>query len=364
MAENKDGQEKTEQATTKRLHEARMRGQVSKSQDVTTAAVMLFGALTVFFMGGMLTGNVKSLMAESFANLGQVNINAENFQYYYVKFIAYLGQTVAPILFSVLGIILAAEIAQVGLKIANKKFTEGLNWKQIANPFSGLKKVFFSGRSFFELFKSLLKLLILGGIVYQTLASKAEETVALTEKSFEAIAKFFVATSFEIVFKVAVVYILIAVMDWIYQKYRFREDMKMTKHEVKEETKQAEGDPKVKARLRQLMRGRIRQLMMKNVEEADVVITNPTHYAVALKYDRDTMSAPVLTAKGADYIALNIRKIAEKHGVPIVEEPPLARALYSSVELRDEVPEFLFKAVAQVLAYVYNLRQKSSFSMN
>ncbi len=150
---------------------------------------------------------------------------------------------------------------------------------------------------------------------------------------------------------------MIAIADHFYQKYRFKEDLKMTKHEVKEETKQAEGDPKVRARIRQLMRGRIRKLMMGNVPAADVVITNPTHFAIALQYKQGQMTAPKVIAKGADYLAAQIKEIARENGVPIVENKPLARTLFYTVEVDQEIPENMFKAVAQVLAYVYQLKK-------
>ena len=149
-------------------------------------------------------------------------------------------------------------------------------------------------------------------------------------------------------------------MDYFYQKYKFRQDMKMTKQEVKEENKQTEGDPKIKARLRAIMRQRFRKMMMKGAGDADVVITNPTHFAVALQYKHGDMEAPVVVAKGVDYLAQQIKKIAEEKGIPVVEEPPLARNLYYNVDINEEIPEDLFKAVAQILAYVYQLRGQSA----
>jgi flagellar biosynthetic protein FlhB len=256
-------------------------------------------------------------------------------------------------------IILATEIGQVGFTFATKKFTEGLQFKKIFNPFSGIKKIFISGRSFFELVKSLTKVVLLGLVVYWVLSTRIDEAVGLIERPFDEIVAFLVSVSFELLYKVAGFFIIIAVSDWIYQRYRYREDMKMTKQEVKEEGKQSEGDPKIKARIRQLMRQRIRKLMLKNVQTADVVITNPTHFAVALKYTPGKMSAPQVKAKGLDFLALQIREIAQKNGVPIVEEPPLARTLFFTVEVDQEIPENLFKAVAQILAYVYKLKKKA-----
>jgi flagellar biosynthetic protein FlhB len=188
--------------------------------------------------------------------------------------------------------------------------------------------------------------------------NKDETIIGLLDRPFADIGIMMASIALEILWKLGLVYIFIAFADFTYQKWKFREDMKMTKKEVKDETRQAEGDPMIKSRLRQIMRTRIRRLMLKNVQTADVVITNPTHFAVALAYTPGTASAPKVVAKGVDFLALSIRELAEKNEVPIVEDPPLARTLYFSTEIDMEIPENLFKAVAQILAYVYTLKQK------
>lgn len=363
MAENRDGQEKSEDPSARRLMEARLRGQVSKSMDVTTAAVLIGGGLAVFLLGGPLINNYKSFMGYMFHNIGNIQITQQNISTLYVDFLTFMAGLVLPISLTIFVIALIAEISQVGFHVATKKFTEGLRFKQIFNPFSGIKKIFFSGRSFFELFKSLMKLAIIGTTVFLVLNGKAEEISGLLQRPFTDIGSFMANLSFELIMKVGAVYIVIAASDYFYQKYKFKEEMKMTKQEVREENKQSEGDPKVKARMRSIMRNRIRRLMLQNVKKADVVITNPTHFAVALQYDSENMNAPRVVAKGLDYLALQIRTIADEAGVPIVEEPPLARALYHNCEIDQEVPEELFKAVAQVLAYIYSLRN-SRFNKN
>ncbi|MCX7735912.1 MAG: flagellar biosynthesis protein FlhB [Candidatus Kapabacteria bacterium] len=358
MAENKDGQEKTEPASAKRIREARARGQTAKSMDVTTAAVLLVGGVIVFLMGSPMMADIQKFMRIIFIESTNIELTTQNISAYYFKFILFFIKLILPIVSLIFLIVLIAEISQTGLHIATKKFTEGLNFKRIFNPLSGLKKIFFSGRSVFELTKSLIKIFILGFVVYDILEDKVQETIDLIEKPISEIGAFLASVSLEVVAKVGAVYILIAVADMLYQRYRYKEDLKMTKQEVKEENKQAEGDPRVKARLRSIMRSRIRKLMLKNVKTADVVITNPTHYAVALAYDSAKMSAPVVVAKGADYLAAQIRQIAEENLIPIVEQPPLARALFFSTDVDMEIPENLFKAVAQVLAYVYQLKRK------
>lgn len=358
MAENKDGQEKTEPASAKRLSEARLRGQVSKSMDVTTAAMLLFGMLAIYFFGGSMITKIEILMRDTFTNLTKVTTTVESITGVYKDTLLFIAIVALPILGSIFAITIIAEVAQVGFTFASKKFSEGSNILSNFNPISGLKKIFFSSRSAFELLKSLLKILILGLIVYQVIDSRTDDTIALMDKPFTEIATFMASLSLEMVLKVSGVYIIIALMDFLYQKHRFREDMKMTLQEVKEETKQTEGDPKIKSRLRSLMRQRVRRLMLKNVKTADVVITNPTHFAVALSYKHGSMTAPRVVAKGLDFLALQIRSIAQEANVPIVEDPPLARALYFTVNIDQDIPENLFKAVAQVLAYVYFLKQK------
>lgn len=359
MAENKEGQEKTEDATAKRLNEARMRGQVSKSMDVTTSAVLLFGWIVVFLIGGSLIGNYKNMMGFILGHSSSISITFDSVTQYYAQILAFLAKFLLPIMLIVFLIVLSAEISQVGLKIATKKFTEGLNIKKIFNPFSGLKKIFFSGKSLFELAKSVAKILVLGGVVWWVLADENEKIIMMMELPFSDIGAYMVSISFELILKVGIIYILIAIADFFYQRHRFKEDMKMTKKEIKDESKQAEGDPKIKSRLRQIMRDRIRKLMLKNAEEADVVITNPTHFAVALAYKPGKMAAPKLVGKGADFLAMKIRSIAEENDIPIIEDPPLARTIFFGVDVDQEIPEDLFKAVAQILAHVYKIKGKS-----
>ena len=361
MAENKEGQEKSEQASAKRLQEARLRGQVAKSIDVTTAAVMLFGGLMVFMLGGDMITSVRHLLRQMLLDSATIQITDQNVNHYYAAIIFFLGKILVPILLSVFVIAFTAEVSQVGLTFATKKFSEGMNLGHIFNPFGGIKKMLFSSRSAFELLKSIMKLLIIGTVVYQVLNSRYMEILHLAERPYMEIGHFLVSVCMELFLKVGIMYIIIAVGDYLFQRHKFKEDMKMTKQEVKEEGKQAEGDPRIKSRFRSIMRSRIRKLMLQNVKQADVVITNPTHYAVALKYEQGKANAPIVVAKGAELIAFQIRDIAKANDIPIVEQPPLARAIFFTVEVEQEIPENLFKAVAQVLAYVYNLKKNKFF---
>ena len=357
MAQNQDGMEKTEQATPKRLNEARERGQVAKSMDVTTAAILLVGCMSVFMFIGSISSNLLDLSRSVLLNISNITITQENIPYFFGKFALFLLKVIGPIVFLIFIVALVAEISQVGFKIATKKFTEGLRFKQILNPFQNLKRIFFSSYSLFELAKGLVKIIILGLVAYSVLRNKDKELVGLLQMPYNEIINFMFRISFELVWKMGVVYIAIAVGDFIFQKWKFKNDMKMTKQEVKEEWKQMEGDPLIKSRIRSMMQTRLRHIMLRNVPSADVILTNPTHFAVALKYEQKEMSAPKVIAKGVDYLALKIREIANENDIPIIENPPLARQIYYNVEVDQEIPQEFYQAVAQVLAYVYSLKE-------
>lgn len=358
MAENKEGQEKTEQATAKRLFDAREKGQVAKSVDVTTAVIIMTGCLAVFFLGTRIIDGVSGFMTTILGNLSNINVNADNAQAILIQMMSHVATMILPIVIIIFAVAVAAEIAQVGFKVAGKKFTEGARWDQVFNPFKNMKKVFFSSNMAYELAKNFFKLVLLAMVIYSVVSGKQVEMIALIEKPFGSVAEFMADISIELILKMGVVYIAIAIIDYYYQKWKFGQDMKMTKNELKDENKQMEGDPMVKSRLRALMRGRLRKQMMNNVPEADVVITNPDHYAVAIQYVQSKMSAPKVVAKGVDFLAQQIKAVARDNGVPIVENPPIARAIYAACEPEDEIPENLFKTVAEILVYVYSLDER------
>ena len=209
MAENKEGQEKTEDPTSKRLNEARDRGQVSKSQDITTAAVLLLGGMTVYLLGAPMIGNIQKLMTSVFSNLDKIQITDQNASKLYLELIVYISQLIMPILLTVFVIVIAAEISQVRLHFASKKFTEGLNFKSIFNPFSGMKRLFFSSRSIVELIKSLLKISLLGLIAYQVLSKYSDRAISLADLPYHSIGTFIGQVTFELLIKVSIVYAII-----------------------------------------------------------------------------------------------------------------------------------------------------------
>ncbi len=356
--ETPEGQQKTEDPTGKRLSDARNRGQVAKSMDAVNAAILLVGGWVVFAFGANISEKVSGLMTYLLRQAPFITITDTSVPHYYTTLVLFIAGITLPLLFVIMVIGVSIEIAMVGFHFATQKFTKGLNLASVFNPLNGIKKMLFSKSAYFEILKNSFKLILFGTIVYQVLASKTEVMMMLMQMPFGAIATFMAKTAFELVTKVGVVYALIAVADYFFQKKKFKDDMKMSKQEVKEESKQAEGDMATKQRIRTIGRQRLRKMMLKNVSMADVIITNPTHYAVALSYKQGSMNAPRVVAKGLDFLALKIREIGTNHNIPIVEDPPLARTLYANCEVDQEIPENLFKAVAQVLAYVYRLKKR------
>ncbi|MCX8050770.1 MAG: flagellar biosynthesis protein FlhB [Chlorobi bacterium] len=358
MPETPDGQERTEEATPKRLSDARERGQVAKSMELTSAALLLLGGWFLYTYGAHMGQRLAELFRYVFRHAAEIAISDATLPPLAEHLVGYLAVLIVPLLAVALAIGLATEIGQVGLRWASKKFTEGLKNAPLFHPMTGLRRIFLSKDTAMQLGKNLAKVLVVGIVVWDVLRRRSEEVLTLMALPIESLATTIARLGFELVLKVSLVYAAIAIVDFLYQRRRFRQEMKMTKQEVKDELKQQEGDTQIKQRIRQIARQRLRKLMLQRVKTADVVVTNPTHYAVALLYERGRMNAPRVVAKGVDYLAQQIRTIAEEHNVPIVEDPPLARALYSSCDIDDEIPETLFRAVARVLAYVYRLRRR------
>ena len=245
-----------------------------------------------------------------------------------------------------------ANVFQVGFQLNSEAMAPKLSK---LNPLSGMKR-FVSIKSLVELGKSILKIIVIGSTVYILIKSDMEAFPALIRQEVGQILKFIAQTSLKVCFYVCLAMLVLAVIDYIYQRWQYEKDLKMTKQEVKDEQRQTYGDPKVKARIRGVQMEMARRRMMEAVPEADVVITNPTHLAIALKFDAQEMIAPRVLAKGAGFIAHRIREIAEENHIPILEEKPLAQGLYKMVEIGDYIPAELYRAVAEVLAYVYRLK--------
>jgi flagellar biosynthetic protein FlhB len=348
----KSTEEKTEPATSKKKREALEKGQVAKSQDVNSAMILLSGVLLVLFLGGSMVSQMKDTMGMICKNLFYEDFNADTFIGLVMDISFKNLKGVLPIMggFMIVGLI--ASYSQVGIVFSNKALIP--DFKRL-NPVSGIKKLI-SRRSLIKTAMSLLKLSIMGGIAYVSIMKDLEPLMELVSMRTEEIFSSASGLIFGITLKISIILLILALLDFLYQRWQHSKDLMMTKNEVKQESKQTEGDPLIKSRVKAAQREMSKKRMMQAIPDADVVVTNPTHYAVALKYDASTMEAPKVVGKGVDLIALKIREIAEKNNIPIVEDRVLARVLYSTVELDGEVPAKLYQAVAKVLSYVYQLR--------
>jgi flagellar biosynthesis protein FlhB len=353
MAET-DGQEKTEQPTGKKLKDGRDKGQVAKSVEINSLAIFTSGLMFLYFSHSMLGESLSRLSIKIFSSLDVLNLNQETFQLYIKDGLWFLAVTVVPIFGGLFVAAFIAAVSQVGFNISLKALKpKGSSF----NIFSGIKRVFFSPTSFVEVFKSLLKLIVISIGVYYVMNDLLLQSTNLLEISVSEITTFMIKSAFALTWKIALIYTLIAASDFIFQKFSFKKQMMMTKQEVKEEFRQSEGDPFIKSRIRKIQQTISRSRMMQEVVKADVVITNPTHYAIALKYNLEKDAAPRVLAKGADEVARKIKEIAIKNNIPLHEDRELARALYKFCDVGDQIPEKLFRAVAQILAYVFQLKR-------
>lgn len=352
MAENEDGSEKTESASSKKLQDARNKGNLPRSKDLSSALLLIVAAATIYGTGTLLVRDLAVLFDFNFLvdRSDVFDLNRMVF-HLYESVVAMMDSRV--LLMSVLaaaGII--GSIALGGLNFAWEPLAPKLSKM---NPIAGLKRMF-SVQSLVELIKSIAKVTLVGLISVLVVNYFLPETLGLTFQSIElAIAHGIDIVIWSFVF-VTLALALIAAIDVPFQVWSHKEKLKMTKQEVKDEFKQQEGDPLVRGRIRQLQRQAAMNRMMSDVPNADVIITNPTHFSVALKYDQTGGVAPVMLAKGGDFIALKIREVGNHYDIPVIQSPALARAIYHHTEIGDEIPEGLFKVVAQLLAYVYQLR--------
>lgn len=352
MAESEDGQEKSEEPSEKKLREASEKGQIARSRELTTFLMVISAALFLYFYG-------QDIM-QSFQTITVSGLSLERDHAYDLKKMLdlILGMTMAAIFMLLPFFLLMVFVAIVGSSLLG-----GFNFSTQAmspklsklNPVAGLKRMV-SSQALMELLKALAKFGLVLSVAVLFLWSVFDDVIALGAESLHSALGHSAQIIVEAFIFVSLALIIIAAIDVPFQVWQHTNQLKMTKQEVKEEYKQQEGNPEVKARIRQIQREMSQRRMMQQVPEADVVITNPTHFAVALKYEADSMRAPVVLALGADFMAAQIRTIAQEHNIPIIEAPPLARALYYNAEVDQPIPEPLFKSVAAVLAYVFGLR--------
>ncbi|MBR5127745.1 MAG: flagellar biosynthesis protein FlhB [Roseburia sp.] len=359
FAKDGPGGEKTEPATAKKLSDARKEGKVAKSKELTSAfeLIVLFLVLKTFisFVAEHLLGAFTDIygLIPDFVAINAKNVSGQAVGTLVTKVLLEILTTCLP--FFIFGIIIAiaVNIYQVGWKVTTKPLMPKFDK---FNPINGFKRIF-SAQSLFELAKSIVKIALIMYIAYSAIRDDADNLFILYEVPLNQAIFMVGDVVLDAGLKISIAYMLVGVADYIYQKYKFKEDMKMTKQEVKDEYKNAEGNPEVKGKQKQKMREVSMRRMMQDVPKADVVITNPTHYAVAIQYDAEKARAPIVLAKGEDFLAQKIKEVAKENHVEIVENKPLARMLYANVDIGQEIPPELYQAVAEVLAMVYNTRQ-------
>lgn len=358
FAKDGPGGEKTEEPTAKKLEDVRKEGQVAKSKEVVNAVSILALFLIIRLYTGIMGQGFVDVFNGIYTQIpdtiqmydGMVPQGALT---YMLRLMALrILILVVPILLISFFIAFLVDLLQVKWKPTTKPLKPKFNK---LNPINGFKK-FFSVNSLVELLKSLLKLGLIGYVVYSYVKNRVSDIFILYEITLNQAIGLIGEIVFNIGIRVSAVYIIIAALDFAYQKYKFKNDNKMTKQEVKDEFKNQEGDPQVKGKQKSRMREASMRRMMQELPQADVVITNPTHFAVAIKYDPEKYDAPYVIAKGADYLAQKIKDVARENNVEIVENKPLARMLYANVEVGGLVPPELYQTVAEVLAFVYHLK--------
>lgn len=351
MAEDRDASQQTEEPTQKKLDDAREHGDVVKSTEVASFAVLAGGTLAIAMFGRSAAASFTSTFRGFLENSDQIAPDSASVMLLFKSLGLTLGELIAPFLGVIIVFALAGHVLQSRPVFALDRIKP--NFSKLS-PASGLKRLFgLDGLT--NLLKSAIKLALVGAVVWTTLWPMRGQLGALLDQTPVAIASDMTTIVIRILFAALAVLAVLAGIDYFLQRYRFLQRNRMSKQEVKEEFRRTEGDPAVKAKIKQLRRERARRRMMAEVPRATVVVTNPTHFAIALKYESGKMAAPICVAKGMDALALRIRKVAEEHDVPVVENPTLARALYASVDIDEAVPAEHYKAVAQVIGYVMRL---------
>lgn len=345
-------QERTEKATPRRREKAKEEGRVARSTELNSAVILCLGLTTVYFLGPFLAGEIRGVMTHLFTEAPNMTLNLDSIIKFMNNNVLNFFLVLGPILVIVGAIAYGVNVLQVGVMFTTKPLEPKFDKLDMVK---GLKRIV-SVRSLVQLVRDVLKLTLITLIGYYIIKSQIPVFYSLADNTVENFASSMSTMALMTALKIGSVLLVLAILDYAYQKYDFEKSIKMSKQEIKEEMKDTEGSPQIKSRIRRIMREMSRKRMMQEIPKADVVITNPTHYAIALKYDQDNMDAPMVIAKGARLMAQRIKEIAREAGVPIVENKPLARALFSLCEVGSYVPGKLYRAVAEVLAFVY--RQK------
>lgn len=353
MAEDQDqAQSKTEAPTPHRREEARKKGQVAYSSDLGSSCVLLAGT-TAFWLGGSSLGhNLIETFRSGLTDIGLKEIDFDTASVMATSFFESLLQATGLVLGLVSLAGFAVGASQAGLQISTESLQ--VNWSRLS-PISGWSRIW-SQRSAARAIAAVLKVAVLGAVAWWIIYYQAISIAVSGRSSLMAAVSRGWNITIQIALAASALLVLLGMVDYLFQRWRHEQDLKMSHHEVKQEHKQQEGDPHVKARVKRMQREAAQSRMLQEVENATVIVTNPTHFAVALQYDPDNMPAPKVVAKGADLLARRIVRIAESHKIPILQRPPLARALFASVEVDQEIPPALYRAIAEILAHVFRLR--------
>jgi len=346
--------EKTEKATPRRRGEARKKGKVVHSQEVLNFAIFFACCLFFLLAAGYMKQRLLNVLTDGLVNLQRRELDFPAVYSIILEYALRCVVLILPFVFTICIFGISANLIQRPFEVV----WDVIKFKFIhIDPLAGIKRIF-SYRYLIDLLKSLLKACIVGVVLYSILSVEKEKILMLASMTFLDIFWYVSKISLKIILIITVIMAIFALLDYLYQKWQYEKDLKMTKEEVKDEIKQAEGDPQVKARIRSQQKLFAKKRMLEAVKKADVVITNPTHIAVALLYEPKNMIAPTVVAKGMDWLALKIKEVAEEAGVPVIENKVLAQSLYKSVEVGQLIPVELYRAVAEVLAYVFRLKGK------
>ena len=354
--------EKTEEATTRRRTKERERGNVSKSRDMDAALVMIAGIALLAVFSKNIINNIQNMMRENFSTLSSMSVNTDNLMGILLPYFHYLAIMLVP--FFVLLVICSILIIRldVGQVFALEKVKFNLENLSPKRMLQNAKRMFnpFEPRSLVEFAKSILKIIVVAACGYSAINSRKGDLLGLVGLDFPVAINIVLSILINMIINMCLAMLVLGYLDKKYQNYEYEKSIKMTKQEVKDEYKDTEGDPKIKARIKSIQMQMARQRMMSSVPNADVVVTNPTHYAVAIKYDKTKAPAPMVVAKGVDYLAFQIREIAKENNVPIVENRPVARTLYNTVPIDGVIPSDMYVAVAEILAFVFKAKQDSN----
>ncbi|MBN1576069.1 MAG: flagellar biosynthesis protein FlhB [Chitinispirillaceae bacterium] len=355
MAEE-SAEEKTEAPSEKKRRDAREKGTVAMSTEINSVVVLLTGILMIKLLGSWIYNEIALGATGFFAGIADCSMNHERCIHLTYQALLLMAKASLPIAGAILVAGVAANIAQIGFLFTTKPLMP--NFEKI-NPVSGFGRLF-SIRSLFEAVKNIAKLSIIALVAWLTLKAEFGRMLHLADTPVTTIWQFMLAIGFKVMLRIALVLIILAIIDYAYQRFDYEKKLRMSHQELKEERKQLEGDPQIKARIRSLQREMARRRMMERVPKATVVVTNPTYIAIALRYEPARQDAPVVVAKGKRLIAERIRELARENGVPIIEDKPLARAMYDKVTPGMAIPVEFFTAVAEIMAYVYRLRNRSA----